>query len=466
MLALARTAIMRASRILRKSAVLITNSGALAIGTVATAGLGFVYWWLAARMFPPEVIGNAFALLSVIGLVALLGEAGVGTLLIGEIVRHPGQEAGLAGAAACIAATLAVGLALVFVFAEAQLSSASPIDSWFEAGLFVLGCSLTAFSFVLEQALVGSLRGSARMVRQILFSTLKLMLIVAAATAGFVSDAAILFTWVAGLLASWIGLDLLTGGGARRLVGAPDFSLLYTLRDKVLGHYALDVSVQAPTIIMPYLVLVLLSPTINAAFASLWMLVSMAALIPAALATVLFPAVRANSKQFGHDMLVSLSASLLFSLVCAALVLAFSRQLLALFNPAYPEIAGSSLRLLGFSLLGLTFKFHACALARLGDKMRKASYWFALGGLLEFGFAIAGAKLNGLEGLVVGWTFAVSVEGACSALVLAFVRTLVSDAGPAGGGLAPFQETSDHRTEASAANLIAGAPSQSAPAAG
>jgi O-antigen/teichoic acid export membrane protein len=450
---------MRVPTTLQKSAVLITNSGALAIGTAVTAALGFVYWWLAARMFPPEVIGNAFALLSVIGLVALLGEAGVGTLLMGEIVRHPGQEAGLAGAAACIAATLALGLALVFVFAEAQLSSASPIGGWFEGGLFVLGCSLTAFSFVLEQALVGSLRGSARMVRQMLFSTLKLMLIAAAAAAGFASNAAILLTWVAGLLASWIGLDLLTRGGARRLVGAPDFRLLHTLRGKVLGHYALDVSLQAPAIIMPYLVLVLLSPTINAAFASLWMLVSMAALIPATMATVLFPVVRANSKQFGHDMLVSLTASLLFSLICAVMVFAYSRQLLALFNPAYPEIAGSTLRLLGFSLLGSTLKFHACALARLGDKMRKASYWFALGGLLEFGLVVAGAKLNGLQGLVVGWTLAVSIEGVCAALVLASATTLRSDVGPAPEGLAQSQENSDHGAKASSAHLVTCEPS-------
>ncbi|MDH2347392.1 hypothetical protein [Bradyrhizobium sp. SSUT77] len=431
----------------------------MAIGTIAAAGLGFVYWWLAARMFPPEVIGNASGLLSVMGLIALLGEAGLGTLLIGEIVRHPGQESGLAGAAASVGVALALGLALLFVFGEAQLSSASPIDGWFAAGLFILGCGLTAFSFVLEQALAGSLRSGARMVRQVLFSTLKLMLIAAAATAGFASNAAILLTWVAGLLASWIVLDLLTRGGARRLVGAPDFGLLHTLRGKVLGHYALDVAVQAPAVIMPYLVLVLLSPTINAAFATLWMLVSMAALIPAAMATVLFPVVRANSKQFGHDMLVSLTVSLLFSLVCAAVVFAYSRQLLALFNPAYPEIAGSSLRLLGFSLLGSTLKYHGCTLARLGDKMRKASLWFALGGLLELGFAIAGAKLDGLQGLVVGWTLAVSIEGAYAALVLAFATKLDSAAGPAREGLAPSQknseENTDHGAEAPSANLVA-----------
>jgi hypothetical protein len=82
------------------------------------------------------------------------------------------------------------------------------------------------------------------------------------------------------------------------------------------------------------------------------------------------------------------------------------------------------LRLLGFSLLGSTLKFHACAVARLDDTMRRASLPFALGGLLELGFVIAGAKLGGLEGLVIGWTAAVSIEGICIGLLWIFVSPL------------------------------------------
>ncbi|UCI10464.1 lipopolysaccharide biosynthesis protein [Mesorhizobium sp. B1-1-8] len=428
---LALTAIVYVRRALDNSATLFANSGALAIGTMATAGLGFIYWWIAARLFSPEVIGNAAALLSVMGLVGLLGEAGLGTLLIGEIVRHPGRERGLVAAAASVGVALAVGLALLFVFGEASRNSLTrPINGWFEGAAFVLGCALTVLSFVGDQAFLGNLHSTGRMIRQVLFSTFKLMLIAAAAAAGYASNAGILLTWVAGLLASWIGVDLLTRGGARHLVGPPDFQLLHALRRKVFDHYALDVTVQAPSVIMPYLVLVLLSPSINAAFVSLWMLVSMASLMPAAMTTVLFPVIRASPKQFRHNIIVSLTTSLLFSLVCASLVLAFSQEILAVFNRAYIDIAGSSLRFLGFSLLGSTLKFHACTLARLGDRMRKASPWFALGGLLELCFVVMGARLDGLQGVVLGWTLAVSIEGVCAALTLALAMKPDSAAGP------------------------------------
>jgi predicted ATP-grasp superfamily ATP-dependent carboligase/O-antigen/teichoic acid export membrane protein len=423
----AETAIGGVRRALQKSATLVMNSGALAIGNATTAGFGLVYWWLAARVFPPEVIGKASALLSLMGLFGLLGEAGLGTLLTGELARHPGKSPGLVAAAAAVGVAMAVGLALVFVFAAGRFGvSAGLIESRFEAAAFVLGCGLTVFSMVAYQALVGTLRSTDRMVHQALFSVFKLVLVGAAAAVGCASSGAILVTWVAGMVASWIVFDLLTSGGARRLVGPPDFGLLYMLRRKIFDHYVLDVSLQVPSIIMPYLVLVLLSPTTNAAFALLWMLVTMASMVPAVMALVLFPVVRASPQQFGHNVRVSLTVSLLFSLVCAVVVFVFSREILALFNPAYSEIAGASMRFLGVSLLGTTLKFHVCSLARLGDRMRKASGWFALGGLLELGFAVAGAKLGGLEGLVLGWTLAVSIEGACAALVLVFATNLVA----------------------------------------
>ena len=431
--------VVRTRLALQKSATFVVNSGALAVGTLSTAALGFAYWWLAARTLPPEAIGQASALLSVMGLIGLLGEAGLGTLLIGEIPRHQDRAPGLVAAAAGIGVALTLVISVLFVIGEAcLLRGTGPINGWFEAVLFVVGGGLTGLTMLGGSALLGNLRGVGRMIHSVLFSVIKLALIAVAVAASGASARTIILTWVGGLLVSWIAYDLLSEGGARRLVGPPDFALLGTLRRKIFHHYALDVTMQATGIIMPYLVLVLLSPTVNAAFALLWMLVTVASVVPMVLATTLFPVVRSNPKQSKHDMLMSLTISLLFSVVCACVVFVFSRELLALFNPTYPEIAGTSLRFLGFSLLGSTLKFHLCALARLGDWMRKASIWFAVGGLLELCFAVAGAKLDGLQGLVLGWTLAVSIEGACAALVLGLATKLVSAPVPASQGPPPL----------------------------
>jgi O-antigen/teichoic acid export membrane protein len=416
--ALIRAATRRLPPALRGSATLVVNSGAMAVGTTATAALGLLYWWLAARSFPPPAIGKASALLSVMGLIGLLGEAGLGTLLVGEVATHRNKAPGLIAAAAALGTGLGVVLGLSFALATHH-TFAGP-GGWFEVWTFVIGCGLTVLHMVALQALVGNLNGGGRMVGQVLFSVTKLLLIAAAVAVGSRSDAAIVLSWPAGIVASWLCFDVLTSGGARRLVGRPDFGLLHELRHKVVGHYALDVAVQAPGVVMPYVVLVLLSPNTNAAFAAVWMLVSTASTIPAVAATVLFPVVRADPTRYRRDLAVSLTMSLLFSLVCALSVMAYSQQMLGFFNPAYPAIAGTDLRFIGFGLFGLTLKFHLCALARLGDWMHKASRWFAAGGALELAMAVSGAKIGGLEGLVAGWTIAVSIQGAFALGFLSF----------------------------------------------
>lgn len=433
------TSVARVGEAVRKSTALLRNSGALMLATVVTAGLGFGYWWLAARLFPPEVIGRAAALLSVMGLLGLLGDSGLGTLLVGELSRYRGRVAGLVSAATIVAMGLATILGMVFVLAEPLFGQVNLIAGRLTMLLFIFGSALTAFTMVVSQGLLGALNGTARMLQQVVFSVLKLGLIGMAALVGATNESAILMTWIAGAIASWILVDRVTRGGVRSLLGRPDFTLLHALRHKVLDHYALDVALQAPGLVVPFLVVVILTPTTNAAFAVVWMLITTAAMIPAVMATVLFPVVRASPKQSRHNFVVSLGGSLLFSTACAVFVLIYSREILAAFNPAYPDIAGSSLRFLGFSLLGSTLKFHACTLARLNDSMRRSSPWFLLGGILELCLAVVGAELGGLEGLVVGWTVAVSIEGMCLMLYAAYAASSGEASRPASPDLHPME---------------------------
>ncbi|MDB5651869.1 MAG: polysaccharide biosynthesis protein [Hyphomicrobiales bacterium] len=396
------------------------------IGTIASAGLGFVFWWLAARLFPPETIGRASALFAVMGLIAMISEAGLGTVLVGEIVRHHDKKRGLVAAACVVGPIFAAVLSAIFMFtAEQWEGSAHLIDGVFVGSMFVAGCALTSLSLLFDQALVGMLRTTSRMIRQALFSLLKLGLLLIAIKSA--SETAIMMSWVLGMLASFLGLEIVRRREVTQFIHKPDFGLLHSLRGKVLDHFQLDFALQAPGVAMPYLVLLLLSPVINAAFSALWMVVTMISIIPAALAMVLFPAVRSDPEQTGHHIRLSLALSMVISFCCGLFIFFSSQQILGIFNPAYPDIAGLDLRHLGFGLIGLSFKMHAGTLARLTDTMARASKWFALSGLLEIGCAIAGAKLGGLHGLVIGWTAAVSMAGAMLMLKgVAVARTKLS----------------------------------------
>ena len=67
------------------------NAGSLIGTTAVTSGLGFAFWWLAARMFSTEAVGLASAIISTMTLLGSASILGLGTLLIAELPKQRGK---------------------------------------------------------------------------------------------------------------------------------------------------------------------------------------------------------------------------------------------------------------------------------------------------------------------------------------------------------------------------------------
>ena len=395
--------------------ILIKNSTVIAIGSGMGAILGFVYWWLAARWLPPEVIGTASGLLSLTGFVGLLGDAGLGTLMTGEIVQWPGRERGLISAACLVAFLLSLGTGtgiLVISQHVFHLFTNKPLINL----CLIFGFGLTGLWLVINQAWLGMLESNIRMIAQIIFAILKLGLLILAAW-WFSDISVILGSWVVGLLLSLITGELLIRRRKRTFFDWPDFALLYLLKHKVVHHYRLDFGIMAPTTLMPYLVMLILSPSANAVFAMLWMIILVASIIPSALATVLFPAIQAEPHHYRNRMSLSLGLSLIYALAFGIFVFLFSTDIFTLFNPAYTVIGDGHLRVLGFGMVGAVIKMHICAAARINNRMREASVSVFLAAVFEFACVSVGAHFGGLEGLAWAWTTATLIEAGVLLLV-------------------------------------------------
>ena len=395
----------------QQHSALFKNSGALTIGTGTAAILGFIYWWVAARSFSPEVIGTASAFISLIGFIGLIGECGIGTLLTGEIVQQRLEHShGLISAAVIASLLLSLAFGGIALALSGIASGTTLRPRGFDYFWVLIGCGLSGLSLVVDKTFVGMLQAGFQMLRQFLFSTVKLGLVVLAAL-WMSSDTAILISWVAGMAASLILVELFMRRTGQSFIYRPDFKLLYTLRRKAAHHYMLDVSAHAPILIMPYLVAVMLSPAANAVFTVTWMVVVISSIIPGALSAVLFPAIQAAPEEYRAKMVLSLGASLLFSLLVGLSIYFYSDKLLEVFNPAYEKIGDSHLRFLGFGVIGHAIKSHVGTAARLNDRMRVASLWFSLTSLFELACVTVGCLIGGLEGLSVGWTSALLIDG-------------------------------------------------------
>src|SRR5438270_2943248 len=131
---------------MRANSIILVNAGSLVGTTVVTSLLGFVYWWLAARAFPPAVVGFASAAISAMTLLGTFALLGLGTLLLGELPQQRGREASLISTAVLLVGGVGGLLGLVFAVAAPHISADFRVlgASIGNCMLFALGVSLTA----------------------------------------------------------------------------------------------------------------------------------------------------------------------------------------------------------------------------------------------------------------------------------------------------------------------------------
>jgi O-antigen/teichoic acid export membrane protein len=409
-------AIQRVRSIVGKNAVLVTNSGAVAIATASAAILGFAYWCIAARLMAPVAIGISSALISAMGFIGQLGEGGIGTLLMGQMSVHGDQRHGLLTAANLTTLLSCFVLALICLGMASGLSHGQELFAsgpW-APSLFFAGCIVTGSTLVMDHALVGLLLSRFFMYRNMIFSVTKLCMLVGFRWAFPQGDdtTIILFSWVFGVVTSTVLIVGLSIHRGAFLICPPKVRLLLSLWPSFLGHHLLNVLAQTPTLVVPMLVSVVVSPTANAAFYGAWMVLTVAFMIPGALTTILYTVGASNPSAMAERVRFSLLLSLAFAAIASIVFYIFATQILSIFSPAYPAMAASSLQLLGIGLFAGTIRYHYIAVVRVRGQMKKASVMLAISGIGEIAIASYGGWVQGLYGFTLGWTAALLVEAA------------------------------------------------------
>ena len=115
----------RLSRSLRRESFgdILKNAGSL-VGTQAiTSAFGFLYWWFAARNFPPQAVGLASASVSAQLLLGTIGIMGFGTLLMGLLRRERDLAGNLIASAIAAVGSAGIIVGLLFVWSTSWISS-------------------------------------------------------------------------------------------------------------------------------------------------------------------------------------------------------------------------------------------------------------------------------------------------------------------------------------------------------
>lgn len=385
---------------------ILTTTGSVAGTVLVNSALGFVYWWVAVRMFSAESVGLAVAALSAMALLGRLAVMGLGTSLVGILPHYGGNRVGLILAALLVAGTIAVGFGATFAILAPRLTpSFGPLGAGlFAVGLFAAGVALTTIGSVLDAVLIGLLHGSLQFLRNALFATVKLVLLVFAVGWFGDSEATIYATWAAGELVSLLAIGvLLRSRGHVVSVPSPEWQSIFGLGRNALGHHVLNIARVSPALITPVLVAALLSPETNAEFYVALLLASSLQIVASASTFTLYAVATHSPEQLHHQLRFTLGLSVGGVTLGALFLWLTADLLLSFFGWSGSSTGRLLLLLLGLAAYPLIVKDHWIALRRLRQDVRWAAWVTTAGAVLEITFAAVGAVAGGLPGLAAGW---------------------------------------------------------------
>jgi O-antigen/teichoic acid export membrane protein len=390
--------------------VLILNSG-------LAAGLGFVFWALAARLYSAEQLGLASAAISSALFVATLTQFGLPYALVRFAPPDPHDRAVLAttvvaagaGAAALGGILFVVGLD---VWATELVGFVPlPVLALGLASLAAATCASTVLVFVAvgardtRPALIGGIAHGA--VKAGMVTVFAIM----AAGLGF----GILVAWLIGTLAAvgvqawWLRANLAArvNFGLLRLGSFLHYSA---------GNYIGDLAWSAPALLLPLVVLSTVGAEANAYFFVAWSIASLLVAIPTAIANSLLAEGSHTGSDMGAHFRRAFRMTLIVMLPATALWWVFAPLLLGLFGPSYASEGVDTLRVLSLGALPLGVVLLYLTRARVHREMRRVLVITSVtgGSALVLGAVLVGSA--GATGAALGFLIANTIVAA--ALVL------------------------------------------------
>lgn len=423
---------------------LLVNAGSMMGTAIATAGFGVVFWVVATHYFSQTSVGVASASTSAMTLLGFIATLGLGTLLMGELSRGKARRGTLLSAALLVTGGVGAVLGLGFALIAPAISqnfdalSSNPLSTSF----FTAGVGLTAAALVLDQALIGLMRGGLQFSRNVVFSIVKLVALVPVALVVVNAGPEWVYAvWTVGLAFSFVVLlrpfrD--RGGESVR----PDFGVLHQMRSSALAHHLFNLGAKTPDLLVPVLVVAFVSGEANASFYTAWMIAGFIFTVPWSLSTVVFAIGAGDSARLAERFRFSIGASMGFGLLANLVLIVAAEPILGIFGPSYAAAATTPLHILALGVVGDTIRMHFIAVHRVQNRLGPALPIIWIGTLLELGAASIGGTVDGITGVAIGWVVAVSLEGI---VMSRNVFTAMRGAGPTDDGdlLDPVQASVD-----------------------
>ena len=383
---------------------LFTNAGYLWGVTLVAALTGFLFWGLAARLYSPEEVGTASAVISAVTLLAGIATLGMGAGLVRFLpgARQPRRLLNTAFTFNALAALLVAGIYLAGMPLWSPSLAGLRGNGLYVAGFLTFAVA-TTLGGVLQMAFVARRRAGYTLAQTSVVNVGRLLLVVpltGLGAAGLTGSVAIGFL-VATALSLVFFLPKVEVGYRPR----PEFSWrdLAPILPYSAGNYLAGLLTQTPQLLLPLLILELLGPASGGYAYIAWMLGAVLVSPGLALASSAF-AEGANAPASLEAVLSRSRAAGLALTGAGALVVALGAPwLLRLFGAEYAAEATALLRWLAAAaplvVLARLYFTRLQVQKRIGEMILLSGVIAAL----TLGLAAALVPRHGITANGVGW---------------------------------------------------------------
>jgi O-antigen/teichoic acid export membrane protein len=393
---------------------LMLNSGIVAI-------LGFVFWLLAARFYDAEDVGLASAAISAIQLLSLLSLLGLNFSLIRFLANSRERSNDLINSCFTIGALMSLITAAIFMlgvrFWSPALASIQENGLYFVSFIvFTVGSTLLA---LVNHVFIAERRAGFVLSQNTATSLLKVGLVITLAL--FFQAFGILFSWGLAILVVivvWTAIFLPRVHTGYR----PSVTIRGDLTKEIfrysLMNYLSDLLWNAPTFLLPIIVINLLNAEQNAYFYIAWTIGGILGAFSRAISLSLFAEGSFDNEQLWSNVRRSIKFTLVLLLPAILVLLLVGDKLLLVFGQGYSENGTDLLRLMVISALPVSVNYIYLSMRRVENRLKRvvglAAFVMAttltLSYILLPGMGLPGAGIAWLSAhttaavvIIVGW---------------------------------------------------------------
>ncbi|HEY0813332.1 MAG TPA: hypothetical protein VGE11_08605 [Pseudonocardia sp.] len=344
---------------------------ALVFSSAISSAVGLLYWVVAARMFPPQIVGVNATLVSTLGLLGIIAQFNLGSAML-RFVPVVGSGA-RAFVAACYAVGVGAAVVIGTVFALGARWWAPGLQSAVGAGALVAYFALTtpfwtAFNMQ-DYLLTGLKRASVVPIENLAFALIKIALLVVGGLLGVYG--AIAGSWALGTAVTVVAVSiyLLRVLPARAPLAqrAPSPVTLRSMSGFIAADWVGSMCLTVVSFGLPLLVFARLGADSAATFGVSWQLAYALYLVPTGMGQSLVAHVAADPSGLEAAHRQMLTKCLTLVVPAVVVLVAGSRLVLMVFGPHYAATGSLLLALAACSAIPACVNLAAVAAARVSQ---------------------------------------------------------------------------------------------------